>query len=404
MTRIVGGVRTISIANNAAPAWFTAMTDKTWATPVTNTLDSVKPSPEPSGNFGHLAITHAWTGGCVDQDRREYILAANGGHLDYAGNEVYACALGEESPAWVRLNDPSTDTSGDPAYNADGDYNDGKVRAVHGWNRCEWGNGKIWYGGLGGPYAPNSRWSTACWSFDRASLGSGPFPVSAAIAPWEFVGKSTYDGSPGSDQDWQQGNSTYDPVTRMLWVCSQYSQANPSIANGIYSVDTDTGTLTAYNIGSVYSSRHCWGVIPWDIGRYWIVGDKANNRLVVLDLTNPNAGWTVRSVTNANITDSQGAVYHAASQAILLWDEDGASIQKISVPSNPLTGSFVQSTISADGSNAIVPSVTQSPSNYNGTFRKFRLVNDMGNGQGALVVVLGTTTPVFVYKLPAAGV
>ena len=59
--------------------------------PVTNTLSDVSPSPVPPGS--RHAIVTAWTGGCVDQDRGELILAANGGHTDYAGNEVYACQL-----------------------------------------------------------------------------------------------------------------------------------------------------------------------------------------------------------------------------------------------------------------------------------------------------------------------
>ena len=65
------------------PEWFRNMPSKTWATPVINTLDDVKPDPVPSGNTGHRAICEAWTGGAVDQANGRLILAANGGHLDY---------------------------------------------------------------------------------------------------------------------------------------------------------------------------------------------------------------------------------------------------------------------------------------------------------------------------------
>src|SRR5690606_6714825 len=52
-------------------------------------------------------IGGSWTGGCIDQERGEQIFAANGGRGNYCGNEVYALALREEVPTWVRLTDPT---------------------------------------------------------------------------------------------------------------------------------------------------------------------------------------------------------------------------------------------------------------------------------------------------------
>ena len=37
-----------------------------------------------------------------------------------------------------------------------------------------------------------------------------------------------------------------------------------------------------------------------------------------------------------------------------------------------------------------------------GTYSKFNIIEDMGNGRSALAVILGTTLPVYVFKLPGA--
>jgi len=58
-------------------------------------------------------------------------------------------------------------------------------------------------------------------------------------------------------------------------------------------------------------------------------------------------------------------------------------------------------THSSAPSNTIVPSVTGNQ--YQGTFSKFQMIEDMGNGQAALCFVASTTGPLFVYKLPAGG-
>jgi hypothetical protein len=376
-----------------APEWFLRQAVNTWSTPVINTIASQAPSPQPAGN--HQAICGAWTGGCVDQSRGEFILAANGGHGDYAGNEVYACDIRSASPAWKRLSNPSTNTGGGDSYNGNELYPDGKPRTVHGWNRCVWGNGRVWYGGMAGMY-PNGYYSTACVSWNRDAVGDGPFPVSAAASPWVFHGRIPFGGgSAGSSYDWQLGNAVFDPVTKRVWACAQYSQ----FGNHCYYVDTTAASPApvAVNINEA-GAFHSWGVIPHNLGRVWITKDKSQNRLMLLNLNNPSDGWVAKSVptfSGSGVSESHGAVYHVGTQAIYCWHNNGASIVKISVPNDLWNGTYTVSTVAAAPGG-----VTPSAGPPAGTFSRFNIVEDMGNGQSALVLVNSVTGPVYVYKLP----
>ena len=133
----------------------------------------MKPSPLPSGNDGHAAVTNNWVGGTVDQDRGEFVLAANGGHQGYWGNEVYVCPLRDEAPAWQRITAPSPASAvGAGAYgrNSACRYSDGRPSSSHAYNRPCWGNGKVWLAGIDSEYTPVGWFSSACYSFNRATL------------------------------------------------------------------------------------------------------------------------------------------------------------------------------------------------------------------------------------------
>ena len=113
-----------------APAWFLALPERKW-TKIANGVSSSGPDwtrgrrfrdvipghpgdhigalPRLSGvnNEGPAAVFDDWTGACVDQERKELILAANGGHGGYPGNEVYVLRLKDEAPGYLRLCDPT---------------------------------------------------------------------------------------------------------------------------------------------------------------------------------------------------------------------------------------------------------------------------------------------------------
>jgi hypothetical protein len=356
------------------------MADRTWATPVANTLRSLAPNPAPSGS--QEAICTAWTGGCVDQDRGEYILPANGGHTDYAGNEVYAVALRKDSPTWVRLTDPSSASGGTLGGNTKGDFGDGKMRSVHGWHRACFGNGRVWYAGMDGMYITGA-WSTACWSFNRGSLG------------WTYHGL----GLPtlGGNVNGEAGCASYDRVGNRVW--SSVGAGSNSLGQSIYSIDASSGVVSQHKI-ALQAGRPRWSALAHDL-RLWILGCGPDGVLELVDLNNPTQ-TIVKTPTGSpsGLTDGAGAVYHAPSRAILTWNSYGANLRKLTIPSNPLTGSWVWSQVSPSSANSVAPDAAPAQ----GTYSKFNLIEDMGNGQSALVVVNSTSGPVYVYKLPAAGV
>jgi hypothetical protein len=356
------------------------MADSTWAKPVTNTLDNVKPTSGVSGD--HAAICTAWTGGTADQSRGEFILAANGGHGDYSGNEVYACALRAASPAWVRLTNPSVASGGDSSHNGAASYGDGKPRTVHGWNRCVFGNGRVWYAGMDG-FFPSGDWSTAVYSFTRSSLA------------WAYHGQGIKSINQSSFS-WQGGPAAYDRVGNRVWSLAQYATGQ-----GGFSVDASTGAATEYDWYFPDNRGGDWMIVAHNTSpRVLIHSISRINQIAILNLENVAAGWKYKTPggSPAGMGDGTGAVYHAASRAVLTWRDYGSQIRKLAIPSDPVNGTYSWSAINAAGSNTVTPPAGPAQ----GTFGKFNIIEDMGNGRSALVLVTSTTGPVYVYKLPSA--
>lgn len=384
------------------------MRDKTWAiVPVTNTIRDVFPSPRPYG-AGPGAVTAAYTGACLDQVRGELILAANGGHTDYYGNEVYAVALRKESTAWVRLTDPTPNqyiTGMDRGVGeTEHAYLDGKPRAVHGWNRCAFANGKVWYVGLTGMAAGNSGGSTAIYTFDRDIAGNGPFPIPSADSPWVFHGYS-FNPRPGNATSWgtEGSPSVYDRISNRIYTFAEHSYFSDK---ALWSVDgSDFSVRTHNRVAGNPVFGGMWAAVAHDL-RILMVSEYHKSNIWILNLNDPNYELQPRTTAMEDgevgfVNNSRfGAVYHQASRAIFTYDKLGSSIRKLKIPDNPLTGTYTWSVVEAAPENQVVP-VT--PDNMAGTYSKFNIIEDMGNGQSAIVLVTDTRGPVYVYKIPRQG-
>jgi hypothetical protein len=79
----------------------------------------------------------------------------------------------------------------------------------------------------------------------------------------------------------------------------------------------------------------------------------------------------------------------------------GGQIRKLVIPTtgsayNP-SGQWVWSTISPGGA-------TPTAAGGQGTYSKWNIVEDMGNGRAAIVFCGGISLPTFVYKVPVAGI
>jgi hypothetical protein len=329
-------------------------------------------------------VCDGYTGGCASQEHGELILVANGGHGDYSGNEGYACALRVASPVWVRLNDPSSVSGGTAALHSAMNYGDGRPRAVHGYGRCVFGNGRVWYAGMDSSY-PDGYYSKACYAFVRDTL------------EWEYHGNPAQGGA-----TWEGGPAAYDRVANRVWSAAGYAESD-----GGYSVDAANGDITEYDWtlgGNPFSQA--WSVVVHDKSpRCWIVGSVNDAELWILNLENVAAGWVQKTPTGTptGFIESAGAVYHSPSSAILVYHHSyGTALRKLSVPSNPYTGDYAWTTVSAAGGGATPPGSVSG--DFQGLYGKFNIIEDMGNGQSALVMVASTTGDTYVYKLPVAGV
>lgn len=396
-----------------APAWFTALAEKTWtqiaggdaygdafqngATLISQ--DSATAGISATGGFN--SIVKSWTGGCVNQDQKEFLFVANGGHGDYWGNEAIALKLNQAVPAWQLLADP-TPTTGfatNPPCDAYGlapaRYADNRPSSMHTSNLPCYGNGQVWipaqsaYSNIGGN-------NLSVFSWDRSSLGADPV---SSVAWSNDAGLWTYHGTAtGTTQGFN--GAAYDSIGGKVWTVGGENDTK-----FYYSVDATTGTIANYSQslpGSHFGSVSV--AVATDL-RLLVATDYNSGNFYVMDLTNPGAGFAAKAVTG--LTSGRyawGMVYHQASKSLLLFNgatHTTGQIIKVRIPttgdSYDAAGTWASSTVTKAG--GVNP--TEQYAIAGGTYSKFNIVNDMGGGQACLVLVDGTAAGhTYVYKLP----
>ena len=97
-------------APGSAPSWFVGLPEKTWTRLAIEETINAASAGQAAASLAHndvRYVTKAYTGAVVDQSRGEYLMAANGGHANYDGNEVYAIQIKSDNPRWYRLTERS---------------------------------------------------------------------------------------------------------------------------------------------------------------------------------------------------------------------------------------------------------------------------------------------------------
>lgn len=408
-----------------APGWFVAMPDGEWIEVAAGSergdlsaaqrggrIIDVAPDPLPPGAEGVSAVTNDWTGGTALQARGEYILPAQGGHNGYYGNEIYALALREETPAWARIWGPTPidqiRTSEHPINAPYTAYEDGSPRTSHGWFHIQTSRDeRIWL--LFSGANPSGTWTTETYSIARGDLGAG----------WMFHGRLWTDIGGPSDFFYQTGPSAYDPVAHTMFSAAEASNIAPFVVR--FDVETclaagerdESGPLVAGLTGHLgYHAaefQNAWSAVAHDLTpRVWIAGEPTEGTLAVLDMTNPDAGFATPTLTGdppPEFGSGMGAVYHPASRSVIVGGidggygggESGRPLWVLSIPSDPLGGEYVFRRIDPPGATE-----PQSDDQFRGTFSKFQIIEDMGNGQSALVFVTNVEGPTYVFKVPHA--
>lgn len=458
-----------------APTWFSELPEKTWVQIAAGSSfagsawqrgtafrDVIPGHPGdhipalPMVNMfsqeGPTAVFDVWTGACVDQDRKQLLLVANGGHFGYAGNEVYALDLDGAAPAYVRLTDPTPpglDSAGNPTYvwnnvvtpywrndrseRAPASFNDGigqgspgRMRPVHNYHRVNYANGRAWHCSQDG-FTTSGGQTPAVWSFNRdwvESQSEKPLRhrVSQSANVW------TSHGMPELTGDYQYNThrfngypSAYDPLSHKIYQFTSLQNAAGS-AYQAYSVDTRTGQISTFAIPlPALAAGGSWAVcvhdvIPGQTLMYYSLLQSPPNDIGIWNLTTNQIYHRTPSnsplwpdphgqlATSTANKMGYGAVYHPKSRAILVFAGNhpttgglGTTIRKLPIPADPIGGDYTWQEVVGNG---VAPAVT---ANTQGTYSRFNIVQDMGTGESCLVLA-GSSAATYVYKVPRAGV
>lgn len=387
------------------PSWFASMTDKTLTAVAGgagygsayqngNRLADVISD---AGTTGPNLIA-AYSGASVCGTR---LVPYGGGHGDRSLNDVNSIDLRSETPGYIQNRAETADRSGgDTANNGAADYADGRPRAIHGYERVVGTPSGLWLTAMDSMATSGVSYSSSK-SFRFNIDGNGDWDAfSQALDNTQWL---------GSANAWLGGASCYDPTTDLLWVFAQGTSLSTDYC--CYVRNATTGAVV----------RRFKGYMPFGYGQARVLHDKSPKIIVLAEGFTPSLRYVDISslpaddstLTFGTLSSSGtillpgggsahgGMVYHAASSALLFWDGSGtrSSINKVPIPSDVTGGTYTGSMVTADASNTVVPTAAQA----NGTFGRFNLIENIGGGRDALVIVNAITEPTFVYKLPEGG-
>lgn len=113
-----------------------------------------------AGNMGKAGIL-SYSGGVVRTKTSELFIAG-GGHLDYAGNEIFSIGLARDTPVWTRRIDPSATTPSNTPY-----FPDGRPSSRHTYQNLAYSEALdkiIFFGGA--PWGNKPTYNTLVDAFD----------------------------------------------------------------------------------------------------------------------------------------------------------------------------------------------------------------------------------------------
>jgi len=330
------------------PAWVASLAPGQWFEIPNTAIASVEPSPIPAGTNRDSKVI-AWTSFVVDTRTSKVYSLANGGHNNYAGNEVDMLDLEAPVPAWRELipPTPSAQVTGCQSY-----YADGRPTSRHSYygitlnefnDRIMLFAGAHWCQGGGFHSAISSYNITAnTWSPSNTH-GSVPGVISAGVAAYTLnpLTGDVYASLGGSFGRWNRASGP----------------------NGTFTTLNPTGSAPAgEESASAMDTTRPPGANP--IGRILIVGGNNNDRHLYTISTNSFTAITLNGANAANISgaDKAGMAYvEAIDRYLMRLGGAGGAVYGI----NPST---FEVTAFATTNGASIPS-TQS-----GPYNKFRYV------------------------------
>lgn len=353
-------------AASTAPAWFAALANKQSIQPALNTIASQAPSPLPTGTSGHASVIHAWNGMAGDSVRKKLWMLGNGGHSDYAGNEVYEWDFATR--LWTRRRDPSASITGNNTK-----YPDGRPSSDHSASTHVCAEGRLFRLGMCSVYSSGFENGHQWWEYspDAGSV-AGRSTISGAAHDWIDLGNGH-----SRNKDAVNGLAIFDPSERRLikiygdnivtpgieWFDLDGALTTPVATNGAWqaysgtpcaAVDTTNGILL---IKGGSSSTH-----------YWVrLSAKGTLNSISPTGTPPGNAWAI--------------YWWAPWNCFVTWDGAGNILKGIPVVSGGGYQSFSWTTTPI--SSGPIPSIE---SGLAGMYNKINLV-DMGDGTAALCIL-----------------
>ncbi len=325
-----------------------------WEEKANTNLGSVKPATAPLGATGYTAVMTAWGGGVFGGGY--FMIACNGGHTDYAGNEVYGLPISTYVPVLLRQPTTNAIIAGSSTIEASGLYATAAV------------------GNTPDPQAPRSRhgYSMAQWCSVKSKVA-----LMGAFGEYIAAGQSSviryYD--PVAN-DWETGptiltpfdgaySATIEDTSGNLWFLGAGSGGR------LNRIVPSTGVVTEF--GDIFmhamQSYPRTGVYDSLNNRFWVFGGNGTvMETGYWDLNNLSGNVDFTSVTptgdtNILLQPAPGAAWFAGDNKIILWS-GGTSVTVF----DPTT--FKAQSISLNSANTVTPTAAQG----NGTYGRFRAI------------------------------
>jgi len=317
------------------PAWVNALAIGQWYQIPNTAMSSVDPSPRPPGASGPQSKVIAWTSFVVDTRTSKVYSVANGGHNDYAGNEVDVLTLENEAPFWTEVLRPSSSVQ-DASY-----YADGRPTSRH-----------TYYG------------VTLDESNNRVMLFGG--------SPWQGGGFMREVDSYNIGSNSYNAEGTHPDLPTAFIVLPAYAR-DPSTGNvyinkdgqiGRWNLSSNTFTADLNASGSGPGGTSTMSAFDTARGRILFLGGPNNDRHTYTLSSNAFSSITVTGANASNVTNmGEGALVYVPALDIFLarGEAAGGTIYQI----NPST--FVATTFVTAG-------VASVPSTINGPYNKFLYV------------------------------
>ena len=296
-------------------------------------IRSVLPVTPQSGN--PTGLIQAWSGGTVDTTRSR-LLVWGGGHMDYAGDEMYALDLATLSIK--RIVEPSPVSSQASCTSA---LPDGKPAARHTYDGLTYAAHVDKFYATAGSLSTCGAGDPATWTYD---FTANKWSMAMAKSPMQ-----TYYGT----------MAAYDPATKLVYIKDQ---------EGFYSYAVETNIYK--KLGSDFADYHLSAAIDTKRRKFVMLG----NGVQVIDMVNYSMKTMATTKAPSLVTGagSPGVAYDPVADRIVAWS-GGGNVYALNMD----TGAWSQVATSPGPTAAAPVQGTFGRWGYVPQYNVFALINDI---------------------------